>query len=408
MFGKKPYEPLLNILNKTTYQDLSNFPVGEYKRKPLESKYQYKSNTLAFVEDDTYDFVISMLLQSCMRKDSLILIDTENIFYKGTRRFFRDRNYPVHLLSYDQSKIESDTWSLWSQTSTAEDILVTSKEIIDAVYLYLGLSFNSERDYNILIYVFSSLLSYAVTTSMLFHNKFVAISSFLKENDFSSIDEVLSDLNDTTEYLWKEMEETEEEYLQAIEQSLAILELLQDPSNNNMVGQDSYEVLTPSLQKSATLLEYSDNSQHNAIISILVNVILTENLSYHESVKGRAQGINVVINKIENITDVGFMQSLIALSKKYKVNIFASCSNAELLKNNFPELFEQELASSFPFVLVQQDKKDVMDNIAELIPYLADSLYDFDIEEVLIADRKSIVIDRFDTTKHELYDLFVS
>lgn len=406
-FKKKPYEDLLNIINKTTYSELSSFPLGEFRNKPLETKYQYKSNIFSFVEDRNYDFVVGMMLQSCQRKDSLLLIDTENILYEGARRLLKDRNYPIHLLSYRQNELDSDVWSLWGNTTSPDGLLDTSKEIIDAVFLYLNLLSSDDRSYSVLIYVFASLLSYAVTTSMLVHNKFNSILEFINENPLSEIITVLGDLNDTTEYLWKEMEPTEEEYEQALGDSKKILELLAEDNNNSLIAQDSYELLSLSLQKSATIIEYTGDTRREAVLNIISNSILTENLLYHERQKGRAQCIDVVINKIENISNRAILFDLFSLAKKYKVNFFASCYNTEKLLYNLELTSLEDISEYFPFIVIQKNIKND-DALLAVSGNIGNIEYNSEYEEILIADNKSIVLDKYDTTKHSLYEVFAA
>lgn len=408
MFKKKPYEELLHIINKTTYSNLESFPLGEFRKRPLETKYQYKSNTFAVVDDKGYDFIIGTILQSCIRKDSIMLIDTEDVLHQGVSKFLKRINYDYGVFTFDRDNEQSSSLSLWEQMGDKDNILNVARQLINAVYQYLWIGFTDERDYETNVYGLSAFFAYAAATAMLKHNKFAYLSEFIDNNSIEAIDLILRDTCDTTEFLWTELKPSKSECERIVSISRSIIELLKQPEVNEIISLDGYDALNLSLQKSAITIEYGTKSGQNAVMNIITNIVLSENLVHHEKMKGRAQGINVIINKVEKLDDIEFLEEIINLSRKYKVNFFVTCENVDLFLERFPDEGNNSFLQLFPFVLVQKS----LDNAhlkSRLSSLLASYKWSDTMEnELLLADNRLIELNPFNVRKHILYNDFIT
>ena len=86
------------MIDTVSYQKITTYPLGEYKRKALQARYQYKCDTFTLVEDGS-DYITSIILQSAKRKDSIIIVDPCEKLYSEARAFLREENYNVNCFS---------------------------------------------------------------------------------------------------------------------------------------------------------------------------------------------------------------------------------------------------------------------------------------------------------------------
>ena len=130
-------EALAVMTNRVSYKKLTSFPLGSIRKRAIETKYQYKSNTLVETENN-YDYALSMILQSVTRQDSLIVIDCDDKIYNGSKRFFKDKNYETTIFSPSNSHLEHyRSFSIWEKASSEEEIRKVSSRIIEVCSGYI-------------------------------------------------------------------------------------------------------------------------------------------------------------------------------------------------------------------------------------------------------------------------------
>lgn len=177
------------MIDTVSYQKITTYPLGEYKRKALQARYQYKCDTFTLVEDGS-DYITSIILQSAKRKDSIIIVDPCEKLYSEARAFLREENYNVNCFS---DKYYSTSWSVWENTSNANELIDAAKSLLLPLYSRLISREVFEKIQEALILCIASFMSYAVSTFLLYHNKFQAICDFIKMTPINSLSQILKD-----------------------------------------------------------------------------------------------------------------------------------------------------------------------------------------------------------------------
>ena len=401
--SKELFHNIEGMVAATKYADLKTFPLGEYKGKALQTKYQYKSNSFVFVEDN-YDYIVSLILQSINRQESILFIDYGEDLYNGTYNFFKQRSYNIaHFTSTDSEK-SSDTLSLWESAYDIDGLVDMAEYILEPIWRHIMAEDLYESIHDELVAGLAAFLSYAISDARLKNNKFQFLLNIVSECDIGEITEMMESSNDTSQIIWSTfMEETTniDLVLDTIEDILAILS---KKENNSRLSFDSYGVCTLSETSSVTYIDAL--SEYSEATNIILYSILKNNILYHEKTKGRGNGINIIINHIERLNDIEYLLELFEYTRKYKMNVFITCGSIETLESKFDLRTIEKLLKLPQYILIR-------------IPMYANPLRDFinvDIDcreiageedkEILITDNQAFICNKYNTPKHRLYKVF--
>ncbi|MCD8095745.1 MAG: hypothetical protein LUE12_06405 [Ruminococcus sp.] len=387
---------LKTLTNIVPYSKLSSFPLGEYKRKVIETKYQYKSNIFSFSEDN-YDFILSMLLQSAARQESLIIIDPERKLFSGTKRFFKDKNYSIYRFSTEKSKEYdgiNNSYNLWEKANTSNNIRLAA-ECVVSTFLYTHMLNDNEAIKDAAIALLSAVMSYTVTFALLKSNKFSFAYELLKTNTLEQLKLKLQDVNDTTDLFLEETKMQDKDMqAYAYETLKEMFRLLSKKENNELLSMSDFEPDIISSFKSAAFFEYAQNKSFDISIDILLFITFYANFKRQEAVKGRSQAINVVLNKLEMLNSLDMIDSMIALARKYKVNFFVSCNDSDIFTSSF-----EAIKKRFPYILIRKPL-DLKNSLDITTRFTSPS------DEILISANTQLNCKKYDASSHDLYELF--
>jgi hypothetical protein len=378
------------MIDTVSYQKITTYPLGEYKRKALQARYQYKCDTFTLVEDDS-DYITSIILQSAKRKDSIIIVDPCEKLYSEARAFLREENYNVNCFS---DKYYSTSWSVWENTSNANELIDAAKSLLLPLYSRLISREVFEKIQEALILCIASFMSYAVSTFLLYHNKFQAICDFIKMTPINSLSQILKDTNDTTECLWNGMLSYTHDPESMVSIAFVLFNKLAKESQNTLIGCEEYDFTQLSKIKSLCFIE----SRNDPATDVLVYNSIFQNILYQEQTKGRGCAINVIINNIEKIHNKRYIYELLMLSKKYKINFFITTAS---INDMFARISHENalyILSMFHFIILRKCNSIEMKIIKDI----------FDIEglcvtpkQFIISEKKAMLCNKFVVQKQK-------
>ena len=405
MFNNKTdvFTEIGSMISTVKYADLKTFALGEYKGKVLQTKYQYKSNILAITEDN-YDFILSHILQSVNRQESLLFLDSNMDIYKGTQSFFRRRSYRVYNFTYTNANIDTDTLSLWENAFDIDGLIDMAEYLLEPTWRHYLDEASYMSLHEELVNGLAGLLSYVISDARLKSNKFKYILDLITSNSIDKLTNIFLASNDTTQIIWENFISEATDIKRDLDIYISLLSKLAKDINNSVLSFDSYNVC--SLSEEGTVTYISNLSEYNEAINIATYAIIKNNILYHERTKGRGRAINIIINHLEDFSDLNYLLELFGYLKKYKMNIFISCGDFDKLIAKFGAITVERLLKCLQYIVIR--KPVGMSYISEYCGLYIDAT---DInasvdKEILITDKKYIQCNKYNTSKHRLYDAF--
>lgn len=388
-------------------------PLGIYNSRVLTQLSGLKNRNTLFCtkKQDDVDAMIGVIMQSVVRGESIIILDTDNLIYNKTYALLKNNSY--HVKTFDIDDDDSNTWSIFGNLTEKNEYIRKANIVVQTMkseYLTPQKASNTDYVAEVTI-ILSALLAYAVAYSLLSSNKFEYLYNLINENTNENLDRIFEAAPDTPKSLWFDYKG--ERFEEEIDDVLNILDALRKDYTNRMLNDNDINMETPCVRKTAYFFNFYPDSKEdeNLSLNIILNTTLYRFKKHQDQAKTDFEIKNLKINYFianpEQILGLEyFYDELLKTSQSnaYNISTFFICSDVRAFFDEYQER-AKSLINNMQYIVITSQSEisegttKALLSLSESFPYIEQK----NNEQIIVCNGEVMKCKTYDIRTHTMY-----